>query len=187
MLSVFYKVLVSKIWVFYILFLDAPSLLGLSNISVSTSIGINDTALTSATISRMETPDPIDNLDLTVCPADDVLDGCKVNGGYSFKILDIFCCTNKWCSCNFEFSFSPLCVVVQLYLCGLSLKKLEKLRRLVNAAGGLRFNQPSEELTHVVMGELDQELQHFLSKAAHRSELKRIIILRRKKKIHSLE
>lgn len=60
--------------------------------------------------------------------------------------------------------------VAQLYLCGLPGKKLEKLRRLVNAAGGLRFNQPSEELTHVVMGELDQDLQSFVSKATHRSE-----------------
>lgn len=57
---------------------------------------------------------------------------------------------------------------LQLYLCGLPGKKLEKLRRLVNAAGGLRFNQPSEELTHVVMGELDQDLKNFLSKATHR-------------------
>lgn len=63
--------------------------------------------------------------------------------------------------------------VVQLYLCGLPVKKLEKLRRLVNTAGGLRFNQPSEELTHVVMGELDQDLKNFLSKATHRSELQR--------------
>uniref|UniRef100_A0A8D0CVV7 DNA topoisomerase II binding protein 1 n=1 Tax=Sander lucioperca TaxID=283035 RepID=A0A8D0CVV7_SANLU len=55
-----------------------------------------------------------------------------------------------------------------LYLCGLPGKKLEKLRRLVNSAGGLRFNQPSEELTHVVMGELDQDLKSFLSKATHR-------------------
>ncbi|XP_023806147.1 DNA topoisomerase 2-binding protein 1 isoform X1 [Oryzias latipes] len=108
---------------------DGPSLLGLSNISVSGSMAINDTALT---ISRLETADPIDGLDLTVCPADDLLDGCK------------------------------------LYLCGLPLKKLEKLRRLVNNAGGLRFNQPSEELTHVVMGEPDQELTKFLSKAAYR-------------------
>uniref|UniRef100_A0A8C2XJK3 DNA topoisomerase II binding protein 1 n=1 Tax=Cyclopterus lumpus TaxID=8103 RepID=A0A8C2XJK3_CYCLU len=76
--------------------------------------------------------DPIDTLDLTVCPADDILDGCK------------------------------------LYLCGLPGKKLEKLRRLVNVAGGLRFNQPSEELTHVVMGELDQDLKSFLFKATHR-------------------
>lgn len=60
---------------------------------------------------------------------------------------------------------------MQLYLCGLSAKKLDKLRRLVNAAGGLHFNQPSEELTHVVMGELDQDLKNFLSKATHRSEL----------------
>lgn len=61
--------------------------------------------------------------------------------------------------------------VTQLYLCGLPGNKLEKLRRLVNAAGGLRFNQPSEELSHVVMGELDQDLNNFLSKATHRSEL----------------
>lgn len=60
---------------------------------------------------------------------------------------------------------------MQLYLCGLLAKKLEKLRRLVNAAGGLHFNQPSEELTHVVMGELDQDLKNFLSKATHRSGL----------------
>ncbi|XP_042255809.1 DNA topoisomerase 2-binding protein 1 [Thunnus maccoyii] len=111
---------------------DGPSLLGLSHISVNASMTINDTALTNGTISRLEAPDPIDSLDLTVCPADDLLDGCK------------------------------------LYLCGLPGKKLEKLRRLVNAAGGLRFNQPSEELTHLVMGELDQELKNFLSKATHR-------------------
>ncbi|KAF3836309.1 hypothetical protein F7725_028867 [Dissostichus mawsoni] len=89
-------------------------------------------ALTNATISHLEGPDPIDTLDLTVCPADDILDGCK------------------------------------LYLCGLPGKKLEKLRRLVNAAGGLRFNQPSEDLTHVVMGDLDQDFKVFLAKATHR-------------------
>ncbi|XP_061096834.1 DNA topoisomerase 2-binding protein 1 isoform X2 [Conger conger] len=56
----------------------------------------------------------------------------------------------------------------KLFLCGFSGKKLEKLRRLVNGAGGLRFNQPSEDLTHVIMGEPDQELKSFLSKATHR-------------------
>ncbi|XP_039900425.1 DNA topoisomerase 2-binding protein 1 isoform X1 [Simochromis diagramma] len=112
---------------------EGPSLLGLSNISVNTSRTINDTALTNnSTVSHLEAPDPIESLDLTVCPADDLLDGCK------------------------------------LYLCGLPGNKLEKLRRLVNAAGGLRFNQPSEELSHVVMGELDQDLNNFLSKATHR-------------------
>lgn len=40
---------------------------------------INDTALTNATISRLEIQDPIDSLDLTVCPGDDILDGCKVS------------------------------------------------------------------------------------------------------------
>ncbi|XP_041670231.1 DNA topoisomerase 2-binding protein 1 [Cheilinus undulatus] len=111
---------------------DGPSLLGLSHISVNASMTINDTALTNSTVSRLEAPDPIDSLDITVCPTEDILDGCK------------------------------------LYLCGLPGKKLEKLRRLVNAAGGLHFNQPSEELTHVVMGELDQDLKNFLSKATHR-------------------
>ncbi|XP_061877402.1 DNA topoisomerase 2-binding protein 1-A-like [Entelurus aequoreus] len=111
---------------------EGPSLLGLSHISVNASMTINDTALTNGTVSRVQAPDPTESLDLTACPADDILDGCK------------------------------------LYLCGLPMKKLEKLRRVVNAAGGLRFNQPSDDLTHVVMGELDQDLNHFLSKTSHR-------------------
>ncbi|XP_045077112.1 DNA topoisomerase 2-binding protein 1-A-like isoform X1 [Coregonus clupeaformis] len=111
---------------------EGASLLGLSHISVTSSMTVNDTALTNATVSRLDTPDPIDVLDITVGPADDLLDGCK------------------------------------LYLCGLPGMRLEKLRRLVNMAGGLHFNQPSEELTHVVMGETDQDTKTFLAKATHR-------------------
>lgn len=48
---------------------------------------INDTALTNGTISRLEIPDPVDSLDLTVCPADDILDGCKVRKG-KFSLMD---------------------------------------------------------------------------------------------------
>lgn len=55
--------------------------MGLSHISVNASMTINDTALTNGTISRLEIPDPIDSLDLTVCPGDDILDGCKVSKG----------------------------------------------------------------------------------------------------------
>lgn len=58
---------------------------------------------------------------------------------------------------------------MQLYLCGVVGKRLEKLRRLVNSAGGLRFNQLGEELTHIVMGEPDQDVKSFLAKASHRS------------------
>lgn len=58
--------------------LEGISLLGLSHISVNASMTVNDTALTGSTISRLEAPDPIDALDVTTCPADDVLDGCKV-------------------------------------------------------------------------------------------------------------
>ncbi|KAL0157184.1 hypothetical protein M9458_048430, partial [Cirrhinus mrigala] len=99
----------------------------ISNISMN----VNETALTTAGISHIETPDPVDSFDITVCRVDDLLDGCK------------------------------------LYLCGLSAKKLEKLRRMVNSAGGLRFNQPSQELTHIVMGEPDQGVKVFLDKASH--------------------
>uniref|UniRef100_A0A673ZM52 DNA topoisomerase II binding protein 1 n=1 Tax=Salmo trutta TaxID=8032 RepID=A0A673ZM52_SALTR len=93
---------------------------------------VDDTAMTNATVSRLDTPDPIDALDITVCPTDDLLDGCK------------------------------------LYLCGLPGKRLEKLRRLVNIAGGLLLNQPSEDLTHVVMGDQDEDTKTFLAKATHR-------------------
>uniref|UniRef100_A0AAR2K9C9 BRCT domain-containing protein n=1 Tax=Pygocentrus nattereri TaxID=42514 RepID=A0AAR2K9C9_PYGNA len=110
---------------------DGPSLLGLSHIS-NISLNVNETALTTTTMSRIEPPDPIDTFDITVCPADDLLDGCK------------------------------------LYLCGVVGKRLEKLRRLVNSAGGLRFNQLGEELTHIVMGEPDQDVKNFLAKATHR-------------------
>ncbi|XP_072547002.1 DNA topoisomerase 2-binding protein 1 isoform X3 [Salminus brasiliensis] len=110
---------------------DGPSLLGLSHIS-NVSMNVNETAMTTATMSRIEPADPIDSFDVTVCPADDLLDGFK------------------------------------LYLCGVTGKRLEKLRRLVNTAGGLRFNQPGEELTHIVMGEPDQDVKNFLSKANHR-------------------
>lgn len=81
--------------------LEGSSLLGLSHISVNASMTINDTALTNGTISRLEAPDPIDNLDLTVCPADDILDGCKVSAtlpffmslGWTFHLwsLDLNC------------------------------------------------------------------------------------------------
>lgn len=39
---------------------------------------------------------------------------------------------------------------------------------MVNSAGGLRFNQPSQDLTHIVMGEPDQGVKVFLEKATHR-------------------
>uniref|UniRef100_A0A8C1XPF1 DNA topoisomerase II binding protein 1 n=1 Tax=Cyprinus carpio TaxID=7962 RepID=A0A8C1XPF1_CYPCA len=112
----------------------SPSLLGLSHIS-NISMNVNETALTTAGISHIETPDPVDSFDITVCRVDDLLDGCK------------------------------------LYLCGVLGKKLEKLRRMVNSAGGLRYNQPSQELTHIVMGEPDQGVKVFLDKATHRPHI----------------
>uniref|UniRef100_A0A8C2J3E9 DNA topoisomerase II binding protein 1 n=1 Tax=Cyprinus carpio TaxID=7962 RepID=A0A8C2J3E9_CYPCA len=112
----------------------SPSLLGLSHIS-NISMNVNETALTTAGISHIESPDPVDSFDITVCRVDDLLDGCK------------------------------------LYLCGVLGKKLEKLRRMVNSAGGLRYNQPSQELTHIVMGEPDQGVKVFLDKATHRPHI----------------
>uniref|UniRef100_A0A8C1NR26 DNA topoisomerase II binding protein 1 n=1 Tax=Cyprinus carpio TaxID=7962 RepID=A0A8C1NR26_CYPCA len=112
----------------------SPSLLGLSHIS-NISMNVNETALTTAGISHIESPDPVDSFDITVCRVDDLLDGCK------------------------------------LYLCGVLGKKVEKLRRMVNSAGGLRYNQPSQELTHIVMGEPDQGVKVFLDKATHRPHI----------------
>lgn len=166
----------TPVFCFFFLIPEGPSLLGLSHISVNASMTINDTAVTNVTISRLEAPDPIDSLDLTVCPADDILDGCKVSKIISLFMKSGLVLGNLLISVVkdqfLDFVSHVLLNVFQLYLCGLPGKKLEKLRRLVNAAGGLRFNQPSEELTHVVMGELDQDFNNFLSKATHRSECK---------------
>lgn len=91
-LSQFWFLLYSLlVYIFYskeYVFLDGPSFLGLSHISINASIAVNDTALTNDTISRLEIPDPIDSLDLTICPADDILDGCKVSNG-KFSIMKI--------------------------------------------------------------------------------------------------
>ncbi|XP_060756012.1 DNA topoisomerase 2-binding protein 1 isoform X2 [Neoarius graeffei] len=113
---------------------DGPSLLGLSRIS-NVSMNVNETATTTATMSCVEAADPVDTFDTITCPADDLLDGCK------------------------------------LYLCGVVGKRLEKLRRLVNSGGGLHFNQLSEELTHIAMGEPDQDVKSFLTKASHRPHI----------------
>ncbi|XP_006169340.1 DNA topoisomerase 2-binding protein 1 isoform X2 [Tupaia chinensis] len=56
----------------------------------------------------------------------------------------------------------------RIYLCGFSGRKLDKLRRLINSGGGMRFNQLSEDVTHVIVGENDDELKQFWNKSAHR-------------------
>ncbi|XP_027604368.2 DNA topoisomerase 2-binding protein 1 [Pipra filicauda] len=59
----------------------------------------------------------------------------------------------------------------QIYLCGFSGRKLDKLRRLINFGGGVRFNQLNEDVTHVILGENNDELKHFLDKTAHRPHI----------------
>ncbi|XP_053525000.1 DNA topoisomerase 2-binding protein 1 isoform X3 [Artibeus jamaicensis] len=56
----------------------------------------------------------------------------------------------------------------RIYLCGFSGRKLDKLRRLVNNGGGVRFNQLNEDVTHVIVGDYDDELKQFWDKSAHR-------------------
>ncbi|NXS63818.1 TOPB1 protein, partial [Brachypteracias leptosomus] len=56
----------------------------------------------------------------------------------------------------------------RIYLCGFSGRKLDKMRRLINSGGGVRFNQLNEDVTHVILGEDSEELKHFLDKTAHR-------------------
>uniref|UniRef100_A0A8D2II29 DNA topoisomerase 2-binding protein 1 n=1 Tax=Urocitellus parryii TaxID=9999 RepID=A0A8D2II29_UROPR len=56
----------------------------------------------------------------------------------------------------------------RIYLCGFSGRKLDKLRRLINSGGGVRFNQLNEDVTHVIVGDYDDELKQFWNKSAHR-------------------
>ncbi|XP_061231007.1 DNA topoisomerase 2-binding protein 1 isoform X3 [Neopsephotus bourkii] len=56
----------------------------------------------------------------------------------------------------------------RIYLCGFSGRKLDKMRRLINCGGGVRFNQLNEDVTHVILGENDEELKQFLDKTSHR-------------------
>lgn len=42
------------------------------------------------------------------------------------------------------------------------------MRRLINNGGGVRFNQLNEDVSHVILGEYDDELKQFLNKTTHR-------------------
>ncbi|XP_010070867.1 PREDICTED: DNA topoisomerase 2-binding protein 1 [Pterocles gutturalis] len=59
----------------------------------------------------------------------------------------------------------------RIYLCGFSGRKLDKMRRLINCGGGVRFNQLNEDVTHVILGENSDELKHFLDKTSHRPHI----------------
>lgn len=56
----------------------------------------------------------------------------------------------------------------KIYLSGFGGKKLDQLRRMINFGGGVRFNQTSEDVTHVIVGEEDKELKQCLNKLSHR-------------------
>ncbi|XP_036617640.1 DNA topoisomerase 2-binding protein 1-like [Trichosurus vulpecula] len=58
----------------------------------------------------------------------------------------------------------------RIYLCGFHDRKLEqdKLRRLINCGGGICFNQLSDDVTHVIVGDYDEELKQFWTKSTHR-------------------
>lgn len=58
---------------------------------------------------------------------------------------------------------------LQIFLCGFSGRKLDKLRRLINSGGGVRFNQLNEDVTHVIMGDFEDDVRQFWSKSSHRS------------------
>ncbi|XP_066441313.1 DNA topoisomerase 2-binding protein 1 isoform X3 [Eleutherodactylus coqui] len=56
----------------------------------------------------------------------------------------------------------------RIFVCGFGGRKLDKLRRLINSGGGLRFNQLTGDITHIVVGENDEELKRVLNKTDHR-------------------
>ncbi|OXB65945.1 hypothetical protein ASZ78_002693 [Callipepla squamata] len=59
----------------------------------------------------------------------------------------------------------------RVYLCGFSGRKLDKMRRLINCGGGVRFDQLNEDVTHIILGEGSDELKHFLDKTPHRPHI----------------
>ncbi|XP_062980170.1 DNA topoisomerase 2-binding protein 1 isoform X2 [Elgaria multicarinata webbii] len=56
----------------------------------------------------------------------------------------------------------------KIYLHGFGGRRLDKMRKLINSGGGVRFNQLNEDVTHVVVGDCDDELKQFLKKTAQR-------------------
>ncbi|XP_032092698.1 DNA topoisomerase 2-binding protein 1 isoform X2 [Thamnophis elegans] len=56
----------------------------------------------------------------------------------------------------------------RIYLCGFSARKLDKMKKLINSGGAVRFNQLNEDVTHVIVGDCDDELKQFLKKTEHR-------------------
>ncbi|XP_028612628.1 DNA topoisomerase 2-binding protein 1 [Grammomys surdaster] len=56
----------------------------------------------------------------------------------------------------------------RIYLCGFSGRKLDKLRRLIDSGGGVRFNQLNEDVTHVIVGDYEDDVRQFWSKSSHR-------------------
>ncbi|XP_015267726.1 PREDICTED: DNA topoisomerase 2-binding protein 1 [Gekko japonicus] len=56
----------------------------------------------------------------------------------------------------------------RIYLSGFSGRKLDKMRRLINSGGGVRFNQLNEDVTHIIVGDCDDELKQFLKKTSQR-------------------
>ncbi|XP_054847595.1 DNA topoisomerase 2-binding protein 1 isoform X2 [Eublepharis macularius] len=57
----------------------------------------------------------------------------------------------------------------RIYLSGFSGRKLDKMRRLINSGGGVRFNQLNEDVTHIIVGDYDDdELKQFLKKTTQR-------------------
>ncbi|XP_074844363.1 DNA topoisomerase 2-binding protein 1 isoform X2 [Carettochelys insculpta] len=56
----------------------------------------------------------------------------------------------------------------RIYLSGFSGRKLDKMRRLINCGGGVRFDQLNEDVTHVIVGDYNDELKQFLKKTSHR-------------------
>lgn len=42
------------------------------------------------------------------------------------------------------------------------------MRRLINSGGGVRFNHLSDDVTHVIVGDCDDELKQYLKTTSQR-------------------
>ncbi|MGH0123457.1 UNVERIFIED_CONTAM: hypothetical protein FKN15_011972 [Acipenser sinensis] len=159
--------------------------------SASLHLGVSQISNISVSCVNESAGDNLEMLDRGVFNAqDDLLDGCKIylcGFGVSSASLHLgvsqisnisVSCVNESAGDNLEMldrgvfnAQDDLLDGCKIYLCGFGGKKLDKLRRLINSGGGLRFNQLSEDVTHIIMGEKDEDIKQFLSKESHRPHI----------------
>lgn len=60
---------------------------------------------------------------------------------------------------------------LQVYLSGFNMEQTEKLRRVLNGGGATRFNEISDSVTHIIVGDIVSSDLKFLKSSGFRYDL----------------